>query len=133
MPRERRGPFTTHQLTNLLRLDNIARAAREIAPVFRASHQFEAEALGARLGVRILLKVETANPIRSFKGRGADFYVKNLDPVPERLVTASAGNFGQGLAWAARARGRAPATSPSPPTLEKGAASAARKRIFTRL
>ena len=96
---------STHQLTNVLRLDNIARAAREIAPVFRASPQFEAEALGARLGVRILLKVETANPIRSFKGRGADFYVKNLDPVPERLVTASAGNFGQGLAWAARARG----------------------------
>jgi threonine dehydratase len=53
----------------------------------------------------LLLKVETANPIRSFKGRGTDFYLRSLNHRPRRLVTASAGNFGQGLAWAGRARG----------------------------
>jgi threonine dehydratase len=89
----------------LLSLDAIARAAREIASVFRNSPQFEAEALGRRLGARVLLKVETVNPIRSFKGRGTDFYVRSLDALPKKLVTASAGNFGQGLAFAARSRG----------------------------
>ena len=89
----------------LLNLDAIARAAREIDPVFRATPQFEADALGRRIGARILLKVETVNPIRCFKGRGTDFFVRSLNPLPDRLVAASAGNFGQGLAYAARARG----------------------------
>ena len=89
----------------MLNLDSIARAAREIDPVFRNTPQFEADALGHRLGARVLLKVETVNPIRSFKGRGTDFFLRSMSPVPPRLVTASAGNFGQGLAYAARARG----------------------------
>ena len=89
----------------MIHLDAIARAARDIDPVFRATPQFEADALGRRLGARLLLKVETVNPIRSFKGRGTDFLLRNLDPLPRRMVTASAGNFGQGLAWATRARG----------------------------
>jgi threonine dehydratase len=91
--------------STLVNLERIERAAREISAIFRETPQFEAGALGASLGARILLKVETVNPIRSFKGRGTDFYVRCLDPAPDRLVTASAGNFGQGLAWAARARG----------------------------
>lgn len=89
----------------MLQLDAIARAARDIDPVFRTTPQFEADALGRRIGARILLKVETVNPIRSFKGRGTDFYLHTTQPLPPRLVTASAGNFGQGLAYAARARG----------------------------
>jgi threonine dehydratase len=89
----------------LLNLDSIARAANEIDPVFRNTPQFEADALGRRLGCRVLLKVETVNPIRSFKGRGTDFYLRAAEHLPAKLVTASAGNFGQGLAWAARSRG----------------------------
>jgi threonine dehydratase len=89
----------------LLHLDAISRAAREIDPVFRNTPQFEADALGRRIGARLLLKVETVNPIRSFKGRGTDFYLRTLNPLPRRMVTASAGNFGQCLAYAARARG----------------------------
>ena len=50
------------------------------------------------------MKVETVNPIRSFKGRGTDFFLRSAAPLPRKLVTASAGNFGQGLAYAARAR-----------------------------
>ncbi len=88
-----------------LNIDNIARAAREIAPVFRNTPQFEADRLGGHLGVRLLLKVETVNPIRSFKGRGTDWLLQSRPALPPRLVTASAGNFGQGLAWACRARG----------------------------
>jgi threonine dehydratase len=94
-----------HLQSAILSLDAIARASRDIDPVFRATPQFEADALGRRLGARILLKVETVNPIRSFKGRGTDFFLRSTAPLPRRLVTASAGNFGQGLAYAARSRG----------------------------
>lgn len=88
-----------------LSLDRIARAAREIDGVFLHSPQFRAESLGEALGVDLLLKVETVNPIRSFKGRGADFFVRELTDTAQPLVCASAGNFGQGMAYAARRRG----------------------------
>lgn len=89
-----------------LSLDNIERAASTIDPVFRGTPQFVDEQLCAVLGRRTIVKVETANPIRSFKGRGADFLVRGLDP-RQKIVCASAGNFGQGMAYAGRARGLA--------------------------
>jgi threonine dehydratase len=52
----------------------------------------------------VVLKVETVNPIRSFKGRGTDFLVSSLPAESPALVCASAGNFGQGMAYAARKR-----------------------------
>ena len=93
-----------------IRLERIADAARVIDPAFAGTPQFESDALSERLGMRMLCKVETLNPIRSFKGRGTDFLLHRLaedggDGAPE-LVCASAGNFGQGLAYAARRRGR---------------------------
>ena len=39
--------------------------------VFRDSPQFEAVALNNLFGCQLVLKIETLNPIRSFKGRGA--------------------------------------------------------------
>jgi threonine dehydratase len=89
----------------MLSFDAIQRAAATIDPVFRDTPQWESDSLGARLGLRLVLKDETRTPIRSFKGRGADFYVRGLAAPPSRLVCASAGNFGQGLAWAGRSRG----------------------------
>lgn len=87
-------------------LDRIARAAREVDPVFLHSPQFRPESLGEALGVDLVVKVETVNPIRSFKGRGADFFVRELGDSTIPLVCASAGNFGQGLAFAARRVGQ---------------------------
>jgi threonine dehydratase len=85
-------------------LDGIERAARVIDRLFLGTPQFVCEPLGAALGVRLAIKVETLNPVRSFKGRGADLLVSRAEPgVP--LVTASAGNFGQGMAYACRKRG----------------------------
>lgn len=50
--------------------------------------------------------METANPIRSFKGRGTDWLCSRLVfPTGSEVVCASAGNFGQGLAWAGARRG----------------------------
>ena len=59
-----------------------------------------------RTGRRTIVKVETANPIRNFKGRGADFLIGGLDP-KSTVVCASAGNFGQAIAYAGRKRGLA--------------------------
>lgn len=87
------------------------RAAHDrIAPVFTGSPQYVHEGLSRRLGVPVIVKVETANPIRSFKGRGTWTAVAGLAGEgrigPGRpIVCASAGNFGQGVAYAARAFG----------------------------
>ena len=87
-----------------LSLARIEAALDVIDPVFLGTPQYECEALGEALGVRVGLKVETANPIRSFKGRGASLLVAGADP--ERpLACASAGNFGQAVAYACRSRG----------------------------
>ena len=51
-----------------------------------------------------MLKVETLNPIRSFKGRGAEVLAAALRP-GEAVACASAGNFGQAMAWSCRRRG----------------------------
>jgi threonine dehydratase len=91
---------TPHRIS----LDRIAQAAALIDPVFLNSPQFLAESLSAQLGCRLVVKVETTNPIRSFKGRGAEYLAAMLEGRP-RLVCASAGNFGQGMAFAARKRG----------------------------
>jgi threonine dehydratase len=55
----------------------------------------------------IYLKLENLQPIGSFKIRGATNAVRQAPPeqVAAGVVTASAGNMGQGLAWAAREAG----------------------------
>ncbi len=89
-----------------LSLAHIEEAASVIDPLFRDSPQLLFDPLSRDLGAEVALKVETLNPIRSFKGRGADYFAHRL---PDRtpLVVPSAGNFGQGLAYAARKRGLA--------------------------
>jgi threonine dehydratase len=59
----------------------------------------------------IWCKLETLQPISSFKIRGAANCVRSADPaqVQRGLVTASAGNMAQGVAWIARELG-VPAT-----------------------
>lgn len=89
--------------TRRLSLERIASAATAIDPVFLDSPQFLAESLGEALDCRLVVKVETMNPIRSFKGRGTEFLTASLDGGPH-LVCATAGNFGQGMAWSARKR-----------------------------
>jgi threonine dehydratase len=87
-----------------LSLEHIAQAAAVIDPVFLNSPQFRMESLEQPLGCRLVVKVETLNPIRSFKGRGTEYLVASLKGRPH-LVCATAGNFGQGMAYTARKRG----------------------------
>src|SRR5215510_2727713 len=88
-----------------LSLENIKEASRIIDPAFTGSPQFTDPGLNEELGFELACKIETLNPIKSFKGRGADYLVKKLPRDVGRLVCASAGNFGQGMAYAAGGRG----------------------------
>jgi threonine dehydratase len=91
-------------MNHRLSLERIRHAATVIPPEFLNSPQFMSEPLSEALGTRVIVKLETLNPIRSFKGRGPAFFVSELE-TGASIVCASAGNFGQGLAYAARRRG----------------------------
>jgi len=82
-------------------LARIEAAARTIDAVFLSTPQFFDASLSAALSRHVLVKVETANPIRSFKGRGADFLMHRLEP-GQRVICSSTGNFGQAIAYAGR-------------------------------
>jgi threonine dehydratase len=51
-----------------LDLARIEEASRVVDPAFRDSPQFVSELLCAALGRNVLVKIETANPLGSFKG-----------------------------------------------------------------
>jgi threonine dehydratase len=89
-----------------LSLERMKEAAGVIDPLFLDTPQFPAEALSARLGLQLTIKVETLNPVRSFKGRGGSYYWQRRHEDTAVAVCASAGNFGQAMAWAARRFGR---------------------------
>ena len=57
--------------------------------------------LSNRLGCRVYLKLENMQPIGSFKIRGATYKISRLSPEQrcKGVVTASAGNHAQGVAW----------------------------------
>jgi len=91
-------------MNHRLKIDNIRGAIRSIDPVFLGTPQYHADSLSRLLGTSIVVKVETANPIRSFKGRGAEYLASKIPP-KTKLITASAGNFGQAMAYACGRRG----------------------------
>lgn len=84
----------------------IAAAADRIDPVFLRTPQFASDQLSVALHRDVVVKNETVTPIGSFKGRGAWVLAEQLDAA-RTWVCWTAGNFGQGLAYAARARGAA--------------------------
>ncbi|MEU7263316.1 pyridoxal-phosphate dependent enzyme [Streptomyces albidoflavus] len=90
------------------RLDTarILAARRLIDTVFLDTPFYRCEALEPRLGCAVNIKLETANPVRSFKGRGTEVVASLLaDAGRGAAVCASAGNLGQALAWSGRTRG----------------------------
>ncbi|MGD0377205.1 MAG: pyridoxal-phosphate dependent enzyme [Streptosporangiaceae bacterium] len=67
---------------------------------------YRCEALEPDLGCTVSIKLETANPVRSFKARGTEVVASLLAGNGSRaVVCASAGNLGQALAWSGRGRG----------------------------
>jgi threonine dehydratase len=90
-----------------LDLARIRDAVTTIDPVFLGTPQYEVAPLSDALGCSVTLKVETLNPVRSFKGRGTETVMSILSR--ERryssVVCASAGNLGQALAYSGASRG----------------------------
>ncbi|MFC5754863.1 threonine ammonia-lyase [Actinomadura rugatobispora] len=80
------------------------RAARQVIdPIFLDTPLYRCEALEPVLGCAVSIKLETANPVRSFKARGTELVASLL--AGRAAVCASAGNLGQALAWSGRGRG----------------------------
>ena len=92
--------FPTHRL----QLANIVRSAGVIPVEFLNSPQYNCEPLSQALGCELTLKLDFTNPIRSFKGRGASFFVSERRHLGDTraIVCASAGNWGQAMAYACR-------------------------------
>lgn len=92
-------------------MDDVWQAQRAIAPFLRPTPLLNNPLLDERLGFQAYLKCENLQPIGAFKIRGGIFLMSELSP-DERMrgvVTASTGNHGQSIAYAAREFG-APAT-----------------------
>ncbi|GAY11788.1 threonine/serine dehydratase [Pseudonocardia sp. N23] len=83
--------------------ERVRAARRVIDPVFLDTPIYRCDALEPALGCAVSIKLETANPVRSFKGRGTELIASGLGS--GSVVCASAGNLGQALAWSGRTRG----------------------------
>jgi len=91
----------------LIPLEAIREAAARTDGQLHRTPVFPSQTLGERAGARLYLKCESFQKTGSFKPRGALNIV--LSMAPERrargLITVSAGNHAQAVAWAARAAG----------------------------
>ncbi|PTB20167.1 hydroxyectoine utilization dehydratase EutB [Trinickia symbiotica] len=89
-----------------LSLADVYRARRRLYRRVVRTPLVESPTLSKVAGTRVLLKLETVQPTGSFKIRGATNAVGELaERGIERVVTASTGNHGRAVAYAARACG----------------------------
>lgn len=93
----------------MIPLSRIRAAAQKIAGKVHRTPLLSAAGLGARAGVLLYLKCESFQKTGSFKPRGALNKVLSLSPGERArgLVTVSAGNHAQAVAWAAQIAGAA--------------------------
>ncbi|MFN8594103.1 MAG: threonine/serine dehydratase [Thermomicrobiales bacterium] len=83
---------------------DVARARAVIARYLRPTPLLTSPALDAKLGFSAYLKCENLQPIGAFKVRGGLFLLNELSEEARArgVVTASTGNHGQSIAYAAR-------------------------------
>jgi threonine dehydratase len=86
---------------------DIIRARKLINTYLQPTPMFRSPGFSDLLGVDLFIKHENFQPIRSFKIRGGLYSVSLLDETQKSrgVVTASTGNHGQGIAYAASAMG----------------------------
>jgi threonine dehydratase len=91
----------------MLTLDDVLAAQRVIAGRLHRTALLRSAALSTRVGVPLYLKLENMQKTGSFKPRGVLNRIAALsgDERARGLITASAGNHAQALAWAAAAEG----------------------------
>lgn len=119
-------PGALPALSALPDLAAIEDAARTVYRAFAATPQYRWDTLSRRLGTSCWLKHENHTPVGAFKIRGGLTYFERLaqrKALPPAVMTATRGNHGQSVAWAARSHG-VPCTIvvPQGNSLEKNAA-----------
>jgi threonine dehydratase len=92
-------------LSESISLEDVERAREVVADVVRRTYVFESRYLSRTTGGTIALKAENLQRTGSFKLRGALNKIAGLGDQTKGVVAASAGNHGQSVAYAARARG----------------------------
>jgi threonine dehydratase len=111
---------------NLPTLQDIEAAARVVYREFQATPQYRWGQLSQRLGTECWVKHENHTPVGAFKLRGGLTYfdqLKQRGELPREVVSATRGNHGQSIGWAARAHGVAcTIVVPHGNSLEKNAA-----------
>jgi threonine dehydratase len=90
----------------MLTLPDVLAARRRIAPEIRDTPLIESQWLSAVAHAEVRLKLESLQVCNTFKARGALNALRRLAALHSgaslpRIVTASAGNHGRGVAWAA--------------------------------
>ena len=98
---------TDSAIDQVVTIDDIDAAARRIGEVINSTNLDVSERLSEQTGARILLKREDQQDVRSYKIRGAYNLMAQLtgDERSAGVVTASAGNHAQGVAFACRVLG----------------------------
>ena len=93
------------QLPNL---QDIEAAAEVVYRSFQATPQYRWGTLSQRLGTDCWVKHENHTPVGAFKIRGGLTYFDQLQQrgeMPREVISATRGNHGQSMGWAARAHG----------------------------
>lgn len=89
-------------------LQDIEAASRVVYREFQATPQYRWALLSQRLGTDCWVKHENHTPVGAFKIRGGLTYfdqLKQHGTLPTAIVSATRGNHGQSMGWAARAHG----------------------------
>nr|MDP2190079.1 threonine dehydratase [Rhodoferax sp.] len=89
-------------------LSEIEAAARVVYREFQATPQYRWALLSQRLGTDCWVKHENHTPVGAFKIRGGLTYfdqLKQRGALPSAVISATRGNHGQSIGWAARTHG----------------------------
>ena len=92
-------------MSSLPTLSDIETAARLIYEEFPATPQYHWPLLSERLGAACWVKHENHTPVGAFKIRGGLTYFDQLaqrGELPREVISATRGNHGQSMGWAAR-------------------------------
>ena len=94
--------------THLPSLQDIEAAAEVVYRDFAPTPQYRWGLLSERLGTDCWLKHENHTPVGAFKIRGGLTYFDQLTrrgALPREVISATRGNHGQSMGWAARRHG----------------------------
>src|SRR5438477_284693 len=121
------GSLKASDTTILVTLADVERAREIVTPVLHRTPLFSSRSLSERIGTAAYLKTENFQRTGSFKPRGAVYAVSKLSSEQRNrgIVTMSAGNAAQAIAFAARTAG-VPVTVAMPQTAPQAKVDATR-------